>query len=75
MKKSYECELAIHLGPVLVSQAVEGTQGTTFYITALRTGLDGFDKIGEFLVAMVITPLFLHHPNLQSESRSNNPSA
>src|SRR5262249_507864 len=30
--------------PALVSQAVEGTKGTTFYITALRTGLDGFDK-------------------------------
>lgn len=30
--------------PLLVSQAVEGTKGTTFYITSLRTGLTGFDK-------------------------------
>ena len=30
--------------PVLVSQAIEGTSGTTYYVTALRTGLDGFDK-------------------------------
>lgn len=30
--------------PLLVSQAVEGTRGSTFYITSLRTGLDGFDK-------------------------------
>jgi len=30
--------------PLLVSQAVEGTQGTTYYVTALRSGLDGFDK-------------------------------
>ena len=30
--------------PLLVSQAVEGTSGTTYYVTALRSGLDGFDK-------------------------------
>jgi hypothetical protein len=30
--------------PLLVSQGVEGTKGTTFYISALRSGLDGFDK-------------------------------
>jgi hypothetical protein len=30
--------------PVLVSQAVEGTKGTTFYITTLRSSLAGFDK-------------------------------
>ena len=30
--------------PVLISQAVEGTKGTTFYITSLRSGLDGYDK-------------------------------
>lgn len=30
--------------PLLVSQAVEGTQGTVYYVTALRSGMDGFDK-------------------------------
>lgn len=30
--------------PLLVSQAVEGTRGTTYYVTALRAGLDAFDK-------------------------------
>jgi len=30
--------------PVLISQGVEGTKGTTFYITHLRSGLNGFDK-------------------------------
>lgn len=30
--------------PVLISQAVEGTKGTTFYITTLRSSLAGFDK-------------------------------
>jgi hypothetical protein len=30
--------------PLLVSQVVEGTRGTTFYITALRSSLSGFDK-------------------------------
>lgn len=30
--------------PLLFSQSVEGTEGTTYYVTALRSGLDGFDK-------------------------------
>jgi len=30
--------------PLLVSQGMEGTTGTTYYITALRPGMDGFDK-------------------------------
>ncbi|HZC24876.1 MAG TPA: hypothetical protein VE866_16170 [Candidatus Binatia bacterium] len=30
--------------PLLVSQSMEGTSGTTYYITALRSGLEGFDK-------------------------------
>jgi len=30
--------------PVLISQVVEGTKGTTFYVTSLRSGLNGFDK-------------------------------
>jgi len=30
--------------PLLISQVVEGTRGTTFYITALRSSLGGFDK-------------------------------
>jgi hypothetical protein len=30
--------------PVLVSQVVEGTKGTTFYVTSLRSALGGFDK-------------------------------
>jgi quinol monooxygenase YgiN len=30
--------------PLLVSQAVEGTKGTTFYITSVRSSLGGFDK-------------------------------
>jgi len=30
--------------PVLVSQVVEGTKGTTFYVTSLRSSLGGFDK-------------------------------
>jgi hypothetical protein len=30
--------------PVLVSQVVEGTKGTTFYVTTLRSSLAGFDK-------------------------------
>jgi hypothetical protein len=30
--------------PVLVSQVVEGTKGTTFYVTTLRGSLAGFDK-------------------------------
>lgn len=30
--------------PVLVSQVVEGTRGTTFYVTSVRSSLGGFDK-------------------------------
>lgn len=30
--------------PVLVSQVIEGTKGTTFYVTSLRSSLGGFDK-------------------------------
>jgi hypothetical protein len=30
--------------PVLVSQVTEGSRGTTFYISALRSALGGFDK-------------------------------
>ncbi len=30
--------------PVLVSQVIEGTKGTTFYVTTLRSSLGGFDK-------------------------------
>jgi hypothetical protein len=37
-------EKADNTQPLLVSQGVEGTSGTTYYITALRSGLDGFDK-------------------------------
>jgi hypothetical protein len=37
-------EKAANTQPVLVSQVVEGSQGTTFYVTALRSSLGGFDK-------------------------------
>jgi hypothetical protein len=30
--------------PQLVSQVIEGTRGTTFYVTTLRSSLGGFDK-------------------------------
>jgi hypothetical protein len=30
--------------PVFVSQVIEGTKGTTFYVTSLRSSLGGFDK-------------------------------
>ena len=30
--------------PLLVSQVVEGSKGTTFYISALRSSMSGFDK-------------------------------
>jgi hypothetical protein len=30
--------------PVLISQVVEGTKGTTFYVTTLRSALGGFDN-------------------------------
>jgi hypothetical protein len=30
--------------PVLISQVIEGTKGTTFYVTTLRSSLGGFDN-------------------------------
>jgi quinol monooxygenase YgiN len=30
--------------PLLISQVIEGSNGTTFYVTALRSSLGGFDK-------------------------------
>jgi hypothetical protein len=30
--------------PVFVSQVIEGSKGATFYVTALRSSLGGFDK-------------------------------
>ncbi len=45
MKDTKEAsEKAPNTFPLLVSQAVEGTQGTTFYVTSLRPSLGGFDK-------------------------------
>ncbi len=45
MKEAKEAgEKAANTQPLLVSQAVEGTKGTTFYITSLRSSLGGFDK-------------------------------
>ena len=32
------------LPPLLVSQVVEGSRGATFYVTALRSSMSGFDK-------------------------------
>lgn len=37
-------EKAENTQPVLVSQVIEGGTGTVFYISGLRSGLDGFDK-------------------------------
>jgi len=37
-------EKAENTQPVLVSQVMEGGKGTVFYISGLRSGLDGFDK-------------------------------
>jgi quinol monooxygenase YgiN len=37
-------EKADNTQPVLVSQVMEGGKGTVFYISGLRSGLDGFDK-------------------------------
>jgi hypothetical protein len=37
-------EKAANTQPVLVSQVVEGSKGTTFYVTSLRGSLGGFDK-------------------------------
>lgn len=37
-------EKAANTQPVLVSQVIEGSKSTTFYVTALRSSLGGFDK-------------------------------
>ena len=37
-------EQAANTQPVLVSQVVEGSKGTTFYISTLRSSMAGFDK-------------------------------
>jgi hypothetical protein len=37
-------EKAANTQPLFVSQVVEGTKGATYYVTALRTSLGGFDK-------------------------------
>jgi len=37
-------EQSANTQPLLVSQVIEGGNGTTFYISALRTSLGGFDK-------------------------------
>ncbi len=37
-------EKAANTQPVLVLQVVEGSKGTTFYLTTLRSSLGGFDK-------------------------------
>ena len=45
MKEAKEAgEKAANTQPVLVSQVVEGSKGTTFYVTTLRSSLGGFDK-------------------------------
>ena len=45
MKEMKEAgEKAANTQPVLVSQVVEGSKGTTFYVTSLRGSLGGFDK-------------------------------
>jgi hypothetical protein len=45
MKDAKEAgEKAGNTQPVLVSQVVEGSKGTTFYVTTLRGSLGGFDK-------------------------------
>src|SRR5260370_36007700 len=45
MKEAKEAgEKAANAQPLLVSQAVEGKKGTTFYITSLPSSLGGFDK-------------------------------
>lgn len=37
-------EKAANAPPVFVSQVIEGSKGTTFYVTSLRSSLGGFDK-------------------------------
>ena len=45
MKEAKEAgEKAANTQPLLVSQVVEGSKGTTFYVTSLRSSLGGFDK-------------------------------
>jgi len=45
MKEAKEAgEKAANTQPLLVSQVVEGSKGTTFYVTSLRGSLGGFDK-------------------------------
>src|SRR5712664_1165419 len=45
MKEAKEAgEKAANTQPVLVSQVVEGSKGTTFYVTTLRSSLGGFDQ-------------------------------
>src|SRR6266850_186945 len=45
MKEAKEAgEKAANTQPVLISQVVEGSKGTTFYVTTLRNSLGGFDK-------------------------------
>src|SRR5258708_9519104 len=45
MKEAKEAgEKGANTQPVLVSQVVEGSKGTTFYVTSLRGSLGGFDK-------------------------------
>jgi hypothetical protein len=45
MKEAKEAgEKAANTQPVLVSQVVEGSKGTIFYVTTLRGSLGGFDK-------------------------------
>ncbi len=45
LKESKEAgEKAANTQPLFVSQAIEGSKGTTFYVTSLRSSLGGFDK-------------------------------
>jgi len=45
LKDSKEAgEKSANTQPLLVSQVIEGTKGTTFYVTSLRSSLGGFDK-------------------------------
>ena len=45
MKEAKEAgEKIANTQPVLVAQVVEGSKGTTFYVTTLRSSLAGFDK-------------------------------
>ncbi len=37
-------EKAANTSPLFVSQVIEGSKGTTFYVTSLRSSLGGFDK-------------------------------